>query len=182
MITFETEDGRTSLTYGDSLFGVSGECVVVARRADGLHDVAVGFRFRRLNSFLVTRDAYITPKGRYFLQGVWVQSDLSDKLRKQVADLKSELKKAKDEHKAHMKSMKVKAAPKAKTARVKMTEEEKGQRKREKAVVKELAKAKQQVQMNPLPAQAEPMMPAPAPSLAPAAGPKGGRTRRRRMR
>ena len=122
----------------------------------------------------------------------------ADKLRNQVGMLKQELKKVKATHKhelhlakaaakAAAKTAKVKAAPKAKTARVKMTEEEKGQRKREKAVVKELAKAakapkiKQEVQMNPLPAQAEPMMPAPAapPSLAPAA-PKGGRTRRSR--
>jgi hypothetical protein len=42
-------------------------------------------------------------------------------------------------------------------------------------------KIKQEVAMNPLPAQAEPMMPAPAPTLAPAQ-PKGGRSRRRRMR
>ena len=61
-----------------------------------------------------------------------------------------------------------------------MTDEEKGQRRRERAVVKELEKAKApRVQMNPLPAQAEPMMPAPAPTLAPAAQPKGGRRMRR---
>lgn len=110
-----------------------------------------------------------------------------------IAKLEEALKKAKDEMKAHKKDMKYqktqtrKAAKKpkspkpAKTKRVKMTDEEKGQRRRERAVVKELEKAKgPKVQMNPLPAQAEPMMPAPAapPSLAPAA-PKGGRTRRR---
>lgn len=72
-----------------------------------------------------------------------------------------------------------KAEPKktARAPRVKMSEEEKGQRRREKAVTKELEKKAL------LPAQAEPMMPAPvvAPSLAPGM-PKGGRTRRRLRR
>ena len=110
--------------------------------------------------------------------------DASDKLRKQVADLKSELKKVKDQHKAHMKSMKAKPEPKAKTKRVKMTGEEKGQRRRERAVTKELEKAKARP-----PALAEPMLPAaaavpvPAPSLAPAApAPRGGTRRMRRRK
>jgi hypothetical protein len=122
----------------------------------------------------------------------------TDKLRNQVGMLKQELKKVKATHKHELhlakaaaktaaKTLKVPKAPKspkpAKTKRAKMTDEEKGQRRRERAVAKELEKAKgPKVQMNPLPAQAEPMMPAPAapPSLAPAAQPKGGRTRRRR--
>ena len=110
----------------------------------------------------------------------------ADKLRNQLGMMKQKMKKMQDTHKhqlhlakAAAKTMKAKVP---KTPKVKMTEEEKGQRKREKAVVKELAKVKQQVIMKPLPAQAEPMMPAPvvAPSLAPQ--PKGGRTRRRLRR
>ena len=98
-----------------------------------------------------------------FCKNSGAKVDASDKLRKQVADLKSELKKVKD----HMKSMK------AKTKRVKMTDEEKGQRRREKAKVRP-------------PALAEPMLPAaaavpvPAPSLAPAVPARGGTRRRRR--
>ena len=118
---------------------------------------------------------------------------LEEALKKAKETLRERIKNEKYQHAQTRKAAK-KAEPKKKTAkapRVKMTEEEKGQRKREKAVVRELAKAakapkvKQQVQMKPLPAlpaQAEPMMPAPAPSLAPAAGPKGGRTRRRLRR
>ena len=115
---------------------------------------------------------------------------LEEALKKAKETLRERIKEEKHQHAQTRKAAK-KAEPKKKTAkapRVKMTEEEKGQRKREKAVVRELAKAakapkvKQQVQMKPLPAQAEPMMPAPAPSLAPAAGPKGGRTRRRLRR
>ena len=103
---------------------------------------------------------------------------LEEALKKAKETLRERIKNEKYQHAQTRKAAKKAEpkAPKVKTARVKMTEEEKGQQKREKAVVK------QQVQMNPLPAQAEPMMPAPAPSLAPAAGPKGGRTRRRRMR
>ena len=110
-----------------------------------------------------------------FCKNSGAKVDASDKLRKQVADLKSELKKVKDQHKAHMKSMK------AKTKRVKMTDEEKGQRRRERAVTKELEKAKARP-----PALAEPMLPAaaavpvPAPSLAPAVPARGGTRRRRR--
>ena len=102
-----------------------------------------------------------------FCKNSGAKVDASDKLRKQVADLKSELKKVKDQHKAHMKSMK------AKTKRVKMTDEEKGQRRREKAKARP-------------PALAEPMLPAaaavpvPAPSLAPAVPARGGTRRRRR--
>jgi len=108
-----------------------------------------------------------------------------------IAKLEEDLKKAKDDLKAYKKDVKFqqaqtrkaakkaapKAEPKAKTQRVKMTDEEKAQRRRERAVVKELEKAKAP---KTLP---EPMMPAPtvpvaAPSLAPA---KGGlrKTRRR---
>lgn len=107
----------------------------------------------------------------------------SDKLRRQVLELKAELKAEKAKHKFNLKAVKdaaktekVKAAPKAKTVRVKMTDEEKAQRRRERAVVKELEKAKAPK------ALPEPMMPAPtvpvaAPSLAPA---KGGRRKTRR--
>jgi hypothetical protein len=65
MITFETEDRRTSLAHSNSLFGVSGECIIVARRADGIH--AVDFRLRRLNSFRIIRDAYSPATGRHIL-------------------------------------------------------------------------------------------------------------------
>lgn len=99
----------------------------------------------------------------------------SDKLRRQVLELKAELKAEKAKHKFNLKAVKdaaktekVKAAPKAKTVRVKMTDEEKAQRRRERAKAPKT-----------LP---EPMMPAPtvpvaAPSLAPA---KGGRRKTRR--
>ena len=127
-----------------------------------------------------------------FCKDAGAKVDASDKLRTQVKALKTSIQTMKADHrkalkaaKAAAKTQKVKAEPKAKTQRVKLTDEQKGQRKREKAVLKELAKApkiKQEVKMNPLPAQAEPMMPAPvaAPSLAPAV--KGGRSRHRRMR
>lgn len=130
-----------------------------------------------------------------FCKDAGAKVDASDKLRTQVKALKTSIQTMKADHKkalkaakAAAKTQKVKAEPKAKTQRVKLTDEQKGQRKREKAVLKELAKVpkapkvKQEVKMNPLPAQAEPMMPAPvaAPSLAPAA--KGGRSRHRRMR
>jgi len=121
-----------------------------------------------------------------------VAAGTSNASSQRIAKLEEALKKAKDDMKAHIKEMKhqqaqtrkaAKSPKPAKTRRVKMTDEEKGQRRRERAVVKELEKAKApKVEMNPLPAQAEPMMPAPAPTLAPAAQPKGGRSRRRRMR
>jgi len=102
-----------------------------------------------------------------FCKNSGAKVDASDKLRKQVADLKTELKKVKDAHKAHMKSMKVKAEPKAKTR--------KAQPKPKKVA--------------PAPALAEPMLPAPtaaapvpAPSLAPAAPPRGGTRRMRRRK
>ena len=115
----------------------------------------------------------------------------SDKLRNQVAMLKQEMKKMKDtfKHELHLakaaaKTVKVKPTPKAKTVRVKMTDEEKAQRRRERAVVKELEKAKapkvprvKASKAMPAAEPAEPMLPAPvaAPSLAPA--PTGGRKR-----
>jgi len=105
----------------------------------------------------------------------------SDKLRNQLGMMKQKMKKMKDtfKHELHLakaaaKTVKVKPTPKAKTMRVKMTDEEKAQRRRERAVVKELEKAK---------ALPEPMLPAPvtaapvaAPSIVPA---KGGLYRRR---
>lgn len=105
----------------------------------------------------------------------------SDKLRSQIGILKQEMKKLKDTHKhelhlakAAAKAPKSPKSPKAKTAKAP---------KSPKAKTVKAPKVKQQVAMNPLPAQAEPMMPAPvaAPSLAPGA-PKGGRTRRRLRR
>ena len=112
----------------------------------------------------------LRQKVNAFCKGTESKVSKSDKLRSQIGILKQEMKKLKDTHKhelhlarAAAKTMKAPKAPKAAKA----------------------PKVKQQVQMNPLPAlpaQAEPMMPAPAPSLAPAAGPKGGRTRRRLRR
>jgi hypothetical protein len=103
---------------------------------------------------------------------------------RRIAKLEEALKNAKDDLKDHKaqtrKAAKKPKSPKpAKTKRVKMTDEEKGQRRRERAVVKELEKAKGPK----MPAQAEPMMPAPAapvpaPTLAPEA--KGGRKGRLR--
>jgi hypothetical protein len=108
-----------------------------------------------------------------------------------IAKLEEDLKKAKDDLKTYKKDVKFQqeqtrkaakqAAPKAKTQRVKMTDEEKAQRRRERAVAKELAIAQKRTA-----APAEPMMPAPiaAPSLAPAASKikKGGRGKTRRMK
>lgn len=93
-----------------------------------------------------------------FCKDAGAKVDASDKLRRQVLELKAELKKAKDTHKNHMKQMKA-ASKTQKAPKVakppKATAEEKGQRKREKAVLKELAKApaapKQVVAMNPVP-------------------------------
>ena len=129
----------------------------------------------------------LRQKVDHFCKDSGAKVDVSDKLRVQVKDLKEQLKKAKDEHKKHIKEMKktakVKAEPKAKTKRVKMTDEEKGQRKREKAVTKELVTAQNRRGVAP----GEPMMPAPtamvpvpAPSLAPASPMvRGGRATRR---
>ena len=114
------------------------------------------------------------------------------------AEHKKELKAVKDA----AKTQKVKAAPKTTTRRVKLTEEQKGQRKREKEVTRELKLAEKLREKEAVRAQklaekaakpktprvkaampaaepAEPMMPGPvaAPSLAPARG--GRRTRRR---
>jgi len=102
----------------------------------------------------------------------------SDKLRRQVSELKEELKKVKASHKKELsdvkKTMKAKKEPKAKTQKVKLTEEQKGQRRRERAVVREFEKAKTSQ-------PAEPMLPAPAaPVAAPTLVPgKGGSYRRR---
>jgi hypothetical protein len=118
-----------------------------------------------------------------FCKDAGAKVESTDKLRAQITSLKSELKKAKETFKNHMKQMKMASktakAPKAPKA-PKMTVEEKGQQKREKAVVKELAKAakikaaaapKQAVAMNPLP----PAMPQTATVTS-----AGRRTRRRR--
>jgi hypothetical protein len=92
----------------------------------------------------------------------------SDKLRNQLGMMKQKMKKMQDTHKHELHL--AKAAAKTQKAKVPKT--------------RRAPKIKQEVAMNPLPAQAEPMMPAPAPTLAPAAPaqPKGGRSRRRRMR
>ena len=112
----------------------------------------------------------LRQKVNAFCKGTESKVSKSDKLLVQVLDLKIELKKLKETHKNALKAEKTKAktmkAPKAaKAPKVakppkapaapKMTAEEKGQRKREKAVLKELAKApaapKQVVAMNPVP-------------------------------
>jgi dsDNA-specific endonuclease/ATPase MutS2 len=91
-----------------------------------------------------------------FCKDAGAKVESTDKLRAQITQLKAELKKSKETFKNHMKQMKAASktakAPKAPKA-PKMTVEEKGQQKREKAVVKELAKAapKQVVAMNPVP-------------------------------
>ena len=99
-----------------------------------------------------------------------------------IAKLEEALKKAKETHKhqlhlakAAAKTKKVKATPKAKTLKAP---------KAPKAPKK--PKVKQEVTMKPLPAQAEPMMPAPAapvpaPTLAPGQQAKGGRQGHLRM-
>lgn len=101
----------------------------------------------------------LRQKVDHFCKDSGAKVDASDKLRGQVAALKTMLRKTKESHKKELKAVtkkaKAKVVPKAPKA----------------------PKVKQVVKMNPLPAQAEPMMPAPAPSLAPAA-PRGGRTRR----
>ena len=100
----------------------------------------------------------------------------SDKLRNQLGLMKQKMKKMQDTHKHQLHL--AKAA--AKTQKAKVPKSPKVPKTRR------APKIKQEVAMNPLPAQAEPMMPAPAPTLAPAAPapaqPKGGRSRRRRMR
>lgn len=92
----------------------------------------------------------------------------SDKLRNQLGMMKQKMKKMQDTHKHQLHL--AKAA--AKTQKAKVPKAPKTRR---------APKIKQEVAMNPLPAQAEPMMPAPAPTLAPAQ-PRGGRSRRRRLR
>ena len=69
----------------------------------------------------------------------------TDKLRAQIKDLKTNLQSVKAEHKKELKAVKdaaktqkVKAAPQNTTRRAKLTEEQKGQRKREKEVTREL--------------------------------------------
>jgi hypothetical protein len=102
----------------------------------------------------------LRQKVDHFCKDSGAKVDASDKLRGQVAALKTTLRKTKESHKKELKALtkKAKAVPKVPKA-------------------PKAPKVKQVVKMNPLPAQAEPMMPAPAPSLAPAA-PRGGRTRR----
>lgn len=133
----------------------------------------------------------------------------TDKLRAQIKDLKTNLQSVKAEHKKELKAVKeaaktqkVKAAPQNTTRRAKLTEEQKGQRKREKEVTRELKLAEKLREKEAVRAQklaekaakpktprvkaampaaepAEPMMPGPvaAPSLARARG--GRRTLRR---
>ena len=133
-----------------------------------------------------------------FCKDASAKVESTDKLRAQITTLKSELTKSKEAFKSHMKQMKAASktqkAPKApkvakppKAPKVakppkapaapKMTAEEKGQRKREKAVLKELAKApaapKQVVAMNPVPST--------MPQTATVAS-AGRRTRRRHSR
>lgn len=106
----------------------------------------------------------------------------SDKLRNQLGMMKQKMKKMQDTHKhqlhlakAAAKTQKAKVPKAPKTPKAKSPNAPKTRR---------APKIKQEVAMNPLPAQAEPMMPAPAPTLAPAAPaqPRGGRSRRRRLR
>lgn len=102
-----------------------------------------------------------------------------------IAKLEEALKKAKGDMKAHKKDMKYQQAQTRKAARAKTQRSPKVAKAPKAAKAPKVAKApkmKQEVRMLPLPAQAEPMMPAPvaAPSLAPAAALKAG-TRRRRM-
>lgn len=101
----------------------------------------------------------------------------SDKLRNQLGMMKQKMKKMQDTHKHELHL--AKAAAKTQKAKVPKSPKVPKAPKTRRA-----PKIKQEVAMNPLPAQAEPMMPAPAPTLAPAAPaqPKGGRSRRRRMR
>ena len=124
-----------------------------------------------------------------FCKDASAKVESTDKLRAQITTLKSELTKSKEAFKSHMKQMKAASktqkAPKAPKvakppkapAAPKMTAEEKGQRKREKAVLKELAKApaapKQVVAMNPVPST--------MPQTATVAS-AGRRTRRRHSR
>jgi hypothetical protein len=115
-----------------------------------------------------------------FCKDASAKVESTDKLRAQITTLKSELTKSKEAFKNHMKQMKA-AAKTAKAPKApKMTAEEKGQQKREKAVVKELEKAakikaaaapKQVVAMNPVPST--------MPQTATVAS-AGRRTRRRR--
>jgi hypothetical protein len=97
-----------------------------------------------------------------------------------IAKLEEDLKKAKEDLKTYKKDVKfrqeqtrkaAKAAPKPKTQRVKMTDEEKAQRRRDRAAAKQLA---------PAPTAAVPIA---APSLAPMApGTKVGRGKTRRTK
>jgi hypothetical protein len=117
-----------------------------------------------------------------FCKDAGAKVESTDKLRAQITTLKSELTKSKEAFKNHMKQMKA-ASKTAKAPKApKMTAEEKGQQKREKAVVKELAKAakikaaaapKQVVAMNPVPST--------MPQTATVAS-AGRRTRRRHSR
>jgi hypothetical protein len=90
----------------------------------------------------------------------------TDKLRNQVGMLKQELKKVKATHKHQLHLAKAAAKAAAKTKKAKPTPKAKTLKAPRKP------KVKQAVTMKPLPAQAEPMMPAPAapvpaPTLAP---------------
>jgi hypothetical protein len=115
-----------------------------------------------------------------FCKDASAKVESTDKLRAQITTLKSELTKSKEAFKNHMKQMKAAAKTAKAPKSPKMTAEEKGQQKREKAVVKELEKAakikaaaapKQVVAMNPVPST--------MPQTATVAS-AGRRTRRRR--
>jgi hypothetical protein len=69
-----------------------------------------------------------------FCKDAGAKVESTDKLRAQITSLKAELKKAKETHKAHMKQMKTAKAPKV-------------------AKAPKAPKIKQEVAMNPLPAE-----------------------------
>ena len=109
----------------------------------------------------------LRQKVDHFCKDSGAKVDAADKLRGRVAALKVALRKAKESHKKELRVLtkKAKAAPKAKTRKAPKSPK--------------TPKVKQVVKMNSLPAQAEPMMPAAAPSLAPSVEvAKGGRSRR----
>jgi hypothetical protein len=131
------------------------------------------------NRFLIVRMSTLRQKVDQFCVAMGTTNASS--LR--IAKLEEDLKKAKEDLKTYKKDVKfqkeqtrkaakaAKAAPKAKTQRVKMTDEEKAQRRRDRAAAKQLA---------PAPTAAVPVA---APSLAPMAPiTKVGRGKTRRTK